>query len=370
MVVDDLQNIRLLQPVDGLRALVVVDQNQLLAVQVQEVTSADDAAVLTVFVQNREIAVADVRHDLFRVINRRIDAEFLQVVGAHEVPHRRGGGDETPGRVGVVGRGEDGAALFLCAGDDGAGHRRAAADDNGLCAAVDSAHLRLVPVGDEDNVAGLDEFLHDFGAGANADIAAVDAGVGRADDQLGFERLQNVRAAGVCGGQHGRVKQIHVGIGNILDRDQTLQLVLIVHNAEGVDLDIAHQVPGGAHAHFAVNARLFADVNVFDLGADISAQARRLHAEMLQNKAGLAVDMPGAARLVQAVEAAPVFQPRIRQRRADRVCIGVLVADDVDVAHCICHRWFPLYFSQQIAYNNGYYTTLFCVLRFLTNSTI
>ena len=88
-MVNDLQNIRLFQTVHGLGALVVVNQNQLLAVQVQEVTAADDAAVLAVLVQNREVAVAHAGHDLFRVLDRRIDAEFQQLFRAHKVAHRR-----------------------------------------------------------------------------------------------------------------------------------------------------------------------------------------------------------------------------------------------------------------------------------------
>ena len=55
-MVDDLQNVRLLQTVHGLGALIVVNENDLLAVQVQQVTAADDAAVLAVLIQNREIS--------------------------------------------------------------------------------------------------------------------------------------------------------------------------------------------------------------------------------------------------------------------------------------------------------------------------
>ena len=233
---------------------------------------------------------------------------------------------------------------------------------------------------------GLDQFLHDFGTGADADVAVVDAGVGVTYYQLGLQRFQKIGVAGAGGGQYGSVKQVHVGIGNVLDGDKPLQLALVIHDAQGVDLDIAHQVPGGAHAHFAVNARLFADVNVFNLGADISAQARRLHAEMLQNKASLAVDMPGAAGFVQAFQAAAVFQPGIGKGRADRVGIRVLVPDDVDAAHRFCcHVFFPslvLFFGKlrpsprnvqnpfQLLSNILYYSILFYNLRFLTNTTL
>ena len=175
--------------------------------------------------------MADTRHDLLRVLNRRIDAEFQQLLRAHKVAHRRCGRDEPRGGIGVVGGCQHRAALLLCAGNDGARHCRAAADYDGLRAAVDGAHLGFVPVGNQHNVAGLDQLLHDLGAGADADVAAFDAGLCAANDQLSLERFQHIGAAGVGGGQHGRVKQIHVGIGNVLDRDQALQLVLLVHDA-------------------------------------------------------------------------------------------------------------------------------------------
>ena len=65
VMVDDLQNVRLLQTVHGLGTLIVVNENDLLAVQVQQVTAADDTAVLAVLIQNREIAVTHAGHNHF-----------------------------------------------------------------------------------------------------------------------------------------------------------------------------------------------------------------------------------------------------------------------------------------------------------------
>src|SRR5699024_3930556 len=147
VVVDDLQNIRLLQSVHGLGALVVVHQDHLFAVQVQQVTAADHAAVFAVFVQDGEIPVTDAGHDLAGILDGGVDAELHQVMGAHEMAHWRGGSHQTSGRVGIVGGGKNRTALLLGAGHDGAGHRRTAADHNGRSAAVDGAHLGFVPVG-------------------------------------------------------------------------------------------------------------------------------------------------------------------------------------------------------------------------------
>ena len=333
MVVDDLENFRLLQAVHRLGALVVVHQDDPFAVEVQQVPAADHTAVFAVFVQNGEIPVAHAGHDLAGILNGGVDAELHQVVGAHEVAHRGRRGHQPPRRVGVVGGGQHRTALLLGAGHDGAGHRRTAADHNGRRAAVDGAHLGLVPVGNQHQVAGLHQLLHDLGAGADADMPLGDAGVGVAHDELRLQRLQQVVVAGVGRRQHAGVKQIHVGVGNVLDGDKALQLVLPIGDAQRVDFHVAHHVPGRAHAQLGVDARLVADVDILDLGAHVGAEPRRLHAEMLEHKLGLPVHMPGPASLILACQAAAVFQPGVGQRRTDGVGIGVLVADDVDMAH-------------------------------------
>ena len=332
-MVDDLENFRLFQAVHRLGALVVIHQDQPLAVEVEQVPAADHTAVFAVLVQNWEIAVADAGHDLAGVLDGGVDAELHQVMGAHEMAYRHSGGDQTAGGVGVVGGGQHGTALLLGAGHDGAGHRRTAADDDGRGAAVDGTHLGFVPVGDQHQVAGLDQLLHDFGAGADADIALGDAGVGIAHNQFGLQGFQQVVVAGVGSGQNPGVEQVHVGVGDVLDGDKALQLVIFVGDAQGVNLHVPHQVPGGAHTHLGIDTRLFADVDVLDLGADVGAQARGFKAEVLEHKPGFPVHMAGTAGFVFSVQTAAVFQPGIGQRRANRVGIRVLVTDNIDMAH-------------------------------------
>ncbi len=77
-MVDDLQNLRLLQTVHSLSALIVVHQNDLLAMHVQQITAADNTAIFAVGIQDGEIAVAHIGHDLLGVFNLRIYAEFQQ----------------------------------------------------------------------------------------------------------------------------------------------------------------------------------------------------------------------------------------------------------------------------------------------------
>ena len=244
------------------------------------------------------------------------------------MPHRRGGGNQAGGRVGIKVGGDDGAALLLGPRQNGAGHRRAAADHNGPRAAVDGAHLGLIPVGHQHQVAGVQRAVHDFRAGADEDMPLRHAGVGVAFQHLALQRGENIAVAGARLGQHGGVEQVHVGVGDVLHRDEALQLVLAVGDAQRVDLHVPHQRPCGAHAHLLINARLAADVDVLDLGAEVGAKAGRLHPEMPQHKGGLPVDRTGAPRLVHGVPFL-VFQVGIGQRRADGIRIGIFVADDV-----------------------------------------
>src|SRR5699024_7579690 len=126
VVVDDLKDLRLVQPVHGLRRFVVVAQDDLLAVQVEQVAAAHNAAVAAFFVQNREVAVPHAGHDLARVLDGGVHAEFQQLGAAHKVPYRGGGGDQPRRGVTVVGGGDDAAAFLLRARQDAARHGRPA----------------------------------------------------------------------------------------------------------------------------------------------------------------------------------------------------------------------------------------------------
>ena len=189
----------------------------------------------------------------------------------------------------------------------------------------------------------MDGAIHNFGAGPDKDAAPGDAGVGVAHQHLALQRAQNVAIAGSRLGENLGVKEVHVGVGNVLDGDQPLQFPVGTHGAEGVNLHIAHHGPGGANAHLGVNAGLAADIDVLHLGADVGTQTRRLHIEMLEDKLGFAVDLPGTAGLIGGVVSELVFQVGIGQGGTDGVGVRVFVSDDVYLVSCVCHcRLLPL----------------------------
>ena len=200
VMVDDLQNLRLLQTIHSLTALVVVHHNDLLAVHVQQITAADDTAIFAIGIQDGKIAVAHIGHDLAGVFHCSIHAEFQQVLAAHKVAHRGGGGNQAGGGVRIKRGGNDNASFFLCAGQNGTRHSRAAADNNGTGATVNGAHLHFVPVGHQHNIAGVHGTIHNFRAGANKNAAGGNAGIGVAQQHFAFQGAEHVFVArlGFC----------------------------------------------------------------------------------------------------------------------------------------------------------------------------
>ena len=177
MVVDDLHDLGLLEAVDGLGALVVVDEDDVLLVGVDQVGRAHDAGVGAVLVDDGEEAVLRAGHDLLRVVDGGVDGEAVDLVGGeHLGAHGDGHGDEAGGGVGVVRGGDDGAAALLGGRAHDARDLGAVADDEAAHAAVDCVALRLVAVGDKHDVALLDGLLHHLGRGAHEHLAALDDG--------------------------------------------------------------------------------------------------------------------------------------------------------------------------------------------------
>ena len=324
----------------------MVDENDVLLLGGEEVGRADEAHVAAVLVDDGEVAVAGLGHHLARVVDGGVDAHLEDVLGEHLGAHGDGHRDEARRGVGVVGRGDDGAAAALGGGEHLVRDVRAAADHEAARAALHGKALRLVAVGDEHDVAGLDGVLHHLGRGAHADAAAGDARGGVAEDHLAVQRVDDVGVAGGGLADHAHVKDVHVGVGDVLDRDEALQAVLVVGDAEGVHAGLAHEVPGGEQAHLAVDAVLPLISGVLDLGRDGRDELGLVEAEVAEHEGRLAVDGAGAARLVDVGVLDLVLKVRVGNGRADAVRVRMQVSDDVYLADSLRHggpsRVFPL----------------------------
>ena len=214
---------------------------------------------------------------------------------------------------------------------------RAAADHDAGGVALDGKLLSLVAVGHQDEVALLDGVLHHLGGGAHADAALGDGGLRVAQQHLAVEGGDDVGVARGRLGDDLGVKDVEVGVGDVLDGDETAQVVLLVGDAEGVGAGLAHAAPGGKQAHAGVDAVLLLDLAVLDLGRDGGDELGLGKAKVLEREGGLAVDGARAASLVDVGVAELVLQIGVGDRRADAVGVGVGVANDVDLANCLGH---------------------------------
>ena len=161
----------------------------------------------------------------------------------------------------------------------------------------------------------------------HAELAAADAAVDIADDHFAVQRVHQIGIGRPGLGHRVGIEHVHIGLGHVGHGDQALHAPLVVHDGQGIGVDIAHEVPRFAHGHAALHARHVADAQVLHLWADVGAQGRRGHAEILQDELRFTVGRACPAGFVMHVRIDLVFQIRIGDGRTDAVGIGIAVAD-------------------------------------------
>ena len=227
MVVDDLQNFGLIEALHGLGGLVVVHQDDAAFLQIDDVAAADHAAVFAVLVQDGEIAVAHLGHHTGDVCHRGDEGELHDVIAGHIIGDGCALADELAGSIGIHRGGHDGNAGLLGNALDGAAHLGVVAQDEQGRFLLDGAQLALVAVGQDDDVAFFHGIFQHFGrGGADADVAGGAHVVLAAHYHGAAQRFQNIAVGGLALGKDAGVEHVHVGCGDILDRDHALQLVV------------------------------------------------------------------------------------------------------------------------------------------------
>ena len=138
--------------------------------------------------------------------------------------------------------------------------------------------------------------------------------------------------------QYPVVKEIHVDVGDVGDRNETQKFLLLGRDAEGLDILFAHQLPDLAETHLPVDTGLNAEINVLHLRAHARNETRCLHLPVIQHELRLAVHTARSPRLVLALRIDLLFQPAVAERRADGIRIRILMPDDVDFLSPVMSR--------------------------------
>ena len=286
--------------------------------------------------------MAHLGHHAGDVCHRGDEGELHDVAAGHIVGDGSALADQLTGGVGVHRGRHDGHAGLLSNALDGAAHLGVVAQDEQGRFLLDGAQLALVAVGQDDDVAFFHGIFQHFGrGGADADVAGGAHVVLAAHHHGAAQRFQNIAVGGLALGQDAGVEHVHVGGGNVLDRDHALQLVVRAGDRQGVDLLVAHDLPCFAQAGGAGDAGHLAVVHIADLGVHVRAHARGLDPELFEHEFGLLVHLAGAAGLADQITGL-VFQLCIGNGRADGIGIRVAVADHDHLMGCFWHIVPPL----------------------------
>lgn len=263
-----------------------------------------------------------------------VEMESDEVTGFHEKFHRHTLVDEAGHGVGVMGRADDGADPVRCQSLDGLGDRSSLADDDAAGLHLDGAELGLVTVSEDDQIVLLDVVFHQIGVGGRNDNFSFDKiGVLISHHHRAVQSFQNVLVLGPGCGKDGVVVDIHVGLGNIADRDQTFQGIALLDDGQGVHVLGTHEIPGLFQGNVVADAWNPADLHIFHPGSHIGHIARRIHLEAVQYILGFLADLSGPLGLKNSL-LGPPLDIRIGDGRADGIRVRVLMADNVDLARC------------------------------------
>ena len=176
-----------------------------------------------------------------------------------------GGGlaDHLAGYIGIVGGADDDAALLGGQHADHLGHLAARAHHDAARVHLDGGQLAVAAVAHNNQVPLGDGALHVLGAArADADAPLHIPALNVPHQHGAVQCVHHVLIAGAGLGQDGDVRHLHIGGGDVLDGDEPLEVPVLIHHAQGVDLLVPHIGPGPAHGHLPVHSGDRADIHI------------------------------------------------------------------------------------------------------------
>ena len=247
--------------------------------------------------------------------------------------HRNRLADDLGAGICIERRCDDGNAVFRGELADGARDLGAEADDDAAGVHFDGAQLALVAVSEDDHVVRRDVVLENIRVRRrNNDAALLERLLELAVDERAVQNIDQIAVAGLCLGQRVRVLILHVKARDVAQRQQSIQMAVLIDDRERLDVVFVHVVPRAAQRHFRVDACDLAVLYVAQPRLERGDIARRLDAEVLEDELGLCVDMACAAGDI-FFSGQLALEVGIADRGADRVRIRVSVSDNKNWAH-------------------------------------
>ena len=330
MVVDDLQDLRLLQAGHGLGCLVVVHQHHLFPLGAQQVIPGQHAHCPILVIQDRVAGVAIFQYRFLNIVHPVFQMEAHHALGVADAAHGSGLEQQTGGAVSVEGGGDDAGLggqipqFFrqLCLTQHQAIH---------IHFHGPAHHFRLIAADDhrgglaeQQIFVGLGQGNHHF-AGDGVDIVA---GV---VEHFAFQHAQQVEQGHIL--QYAGVDAGHIVAGDVGTGQNAVQRAILPGHRQGCHIGIFLEfVPGAADGNAEFQNRRGIIIQVADLGEYIVHALGRLETEAVQNHLGLVRYRAQNSRLVFPV-AQGIAQSCIGHSGYHGVGIRISMAGNINRIH-------------------------------------
>ena len=160
-------------------------------------------------------------------------------------------------------------------------------------------------------------------------------------DHYPVQGLQNIPVWRMGGGQAAVVVNIHIGVGDVTDGDQSLQLLMIC-DRKSHHPQCPHHIPGFFQGNLTGDSLGLSNLNVPDIRHHILHILGRRYLKIIQHILRLLIDLPGAGRTV-STPAQTVFQLRVGDCGTNGIRIRILMTDHIDRC-CLCRHTILLCF--------------------------
>ena len=328
VVINDLQNIRLIQSGNGLSHLVVVHQHHPFAPRADQMEAGQGPHHLILLIQDRVAAVTALEHYLPHVVNIVVQAKILDIVPAADTA----GGDclehHAHSPVGVIGGCDDtGIAPLL----PQIRRQFRLAQDN-----TADAHLHGRPDSLRLTAADEDRFLLPEGiliqpAGQSNNHPAGEHvhRVGRLIEELPLQHTEKIEKRNVLNRLICDVA--HIVFRHISGGQHSHQLPLVIGNRDGRNMPVVlHGRPGPVHRHRLIEDGRRIEVQVLNLGTHIFHQQGRIKAKPLQYAPGFVAELPQPGRHILPVPHS-VAQGGIGHGGHNRIRVRVAVSSYINL---------------------------------------
>ena len=246
-------------------------------------------------------------------------------------------------REGIMGRHDNTAVVFLCQLLNGLGNLGTHTHNDAGGIHLNRAQLRFITVPQNNHVTLMNVLFHYIRIRCcNDNFSFIIGRIDISQKKLCIQRLQNILIRGFCHGKNTVVIDIHIRIGNITNRNQSLQS-LILCNWKCYHSQCSHHIPRFFQRNVSRYSLSLTDLNIRYICHYVCHVNRRLCLKIIQHILRLLVNLTCSGCTI-AASVKQVFQFCIGNCRTNRIRVRILMSNHI-YRCCICCHTVLLYIS-------------------------